>query len=326
MCSQWGESGSAKYYDRQTLYEHLEKETIHSLIDDLSSWKPTITLFGGEPMMYRGVFDLVRYIKSAGMRCNMITNGVMLEHFAYEIIDSAVDEIIWSLDGPEEIHDSIRGRRGTFQKAVKGIKKLTEIRNNHAQNKPVVNINSTIFETNYLLLRDTIKAVEELDIKTLTFHHLIFLSRSQYLEHNSDFNKYYGVSCTDWEGFILDDLPKIDPQRLLNNIRTIEKDSFRIPVHFYPNFTDEEILRYYSEFNFEPSSYKSRCLSAWMVAYIMPDGDVRPCYLFNLSLGNIKEKQFTEIWREGRYREFRRVTKTLGKYPACQRCTELYRF
>jgi len=326
MCSQWGESGSSKYYTREMLYEQQLLDTLKSLIDDISKWKPTITLFGGEPLMYKGVFELVKHIKSRGIRCNMITNGVMLEHFAQNIIDSGVNEIIWSLDGPEDTHDQIRGRKGTFRRAVKGMNKIILMRDEASRKYPVININSTLFETNYLRMEETIKAAEDVGAATLTFHHLIFLGNEHYEKHNEVFNGYYGVSCTDWSGFLWDNLPKIEAEKLISEIRRIESQSYKTAVHFYPNLTDDEIMRYYTDFDFVPSTYRSRCLSPWMTAYVMPNGDVRACYLFNYSLGNIKERPFTKIWNDAQYKRFRRITKVEGLYPACQRCTELYRF
>ena len=328
MCSQWGESGSAKYYTHEQLYSHQELDRLKSLIDDLSKWKPTITLFGGEPLMYKGLFDLVRHVKSHGMRINMITNGVMLEHFAPQIVDTGIDEIIWSLDGPEDLHDQIRGRKGTFQRAVRGIKTVNEFRETAGSNKPVVNINSTLFETNYTRLDETISVAEEVEAATLTFHHLIFLGKDQYESHDLVFKGHFGVSCTDWAGFVWEDIPNINAETLLSEIRRIEheKRDSNTSVHFYPNLTDEEILQYYKNFDFVPKSYRPRCLSPWMTAYIMPDGEVRACYLFNYSLGNINEKPFTKIWNDALYKRFRRITKREGFYPACQRCTELYRF
>lgn len=326
MCSQWGESGSSKYYTRGMLYEQQQLDTLKSLIDDISKWKPTITLFGGEPLMYKGIFDLVKHIKSRGIRCNMITNGVMLEHFAQNIIDSGVNEIIWSLDGPEDTHNQIRGRKGTFRHAVKGMNKIIRLRDEARGKYPVININSTLFETNYLRMDETIKAAEDVGAATLTFHHLIFLGNEHYEKHNEVFSGYYGVSCTDWSGFLWDNLPKIEAEKLISEIRRIESQSYKTAVHFYPNLTGEEIMRYYTDFDFVPSTYRSRCLSPWMTAYVMPNGDVRACYLFNYSLGNIKERPFTKIWNDAQYKRFRRITKVEGLYPACQRCTELYRF
>ena len=326
MCSQWGETGSSKHYTREMLYEQQSLDTLKRLIDDVRQWKPTITLFGGEPLMYKGMFQLVEHIKSSGLRCNMITNGVMLKHFAKNIVDSGMDEIIWSLDGPEDIHDQIRGRNGTFSRAVEGIEEVVTLRDRANLKKPVININSTMFESNYLRMDETIKVAENVGAATLTFHHLIFVGKEQYARHDKMFNDYYGTSYHDWSGFIWDSLPSMDPLKIISEVRRLEKQSFATSVHFYPNLTDDEIKLYYSNFDFTPKSYKPRCMSPWMVAYVMPSGEVRPCYLFNYPIGNINDAPLTQIWNSAQYRRFRQITKREGIYPVCSRCTELYRF
>jgi radical SAM protein with 4Fe4S-binding SPASM domain len=127
---------------------------------------------------------------------------------------------------------------------------------------------------------------------------------------------------TDWEGFVQDELPSIDPERLIKNLREVESQGASI----YPNFTDDEVRQYYTNFEFTPTSYPQRCMSPWMVAYIFPDGSVRPCLSQGVSLGNIGEKPFRQIWNGEAYRRYRGEVKERGMFDACIRCTELYRF
>ena len=96
-------------------------------------------------------------------------------------------------------------------------------------------------------------------------------------------------------------------------------------VSVYPNYSDDEIREYYSGFEFESTSYKNRCLSLWMTAYIMPDGAVRPYHTMNFSPGNITQNAFDEIWNNKIYRNYRRLVKKRKRFPVCSKgCTELY--
>ena len=70
----------------------------------------------------------------------------------------------------------------------------------------------------------------------------------------------------------------------------------------------------------------SKCLSPWIVAYVFPDGDVRPCLNSTYSFGNIKNTKFSEIWNSVKAVEYRRALKKIGMMPVCRRCTELYRY
>lgn len=327
MCGQWGTAGSSKDYSSNELKTQLFIAEIEKLLDEVASFKPNITLFGGEPVLYHDWPIVVRMVKERGMRCNMITNGVLLEPKAEEIIDSGVDEIIFSLDGPREIHDEIRGAAGTYDRAAAGFKKIMEIKAGRMLKKPIVNISTAIFETNYERLAEIISSAEEMGASSVTLHHLIFIAREVYSKHDEIFRNYFSCSSHDWAGFVREDLPDIEPEKLvgiLNKIKSMNKTNLDISV--YPNLTDEEIKKYYTTFDFLPDSYRRRCISPWMVAYIFPDGSVRPCQSLNYAIGNIKEDAFMELWNRDKALRFRQVLKKDKYFPVCSRCTEFYRF
>ncbi|MFH0827643.1 MAG: SPASM domain-containing protein, partial [Candidatus Omnitrophota bacterium] len=83
---------------------------------------------------------------------------------------------------------------------------------------------------------------------------------------------------------------------------------------------------YYLNSAYLPSAQNSRCLSPWLTAYVFPDGEVRPCLNFSYSFGNIKEEEFISTWNNARAARFRNTLKTNKIFPACVRCTELYRY
>jgi len=326
MCGQWGPSGTSRELSPKELKDELSLDEIDKIINDIKTFKPNVTLFGGEPLLYSNWEKVVSRIKEEGMRCNIITNGILLEKHADAIINLGVDEIIFSLDGPREVHDEVRGAKGTFDKAIKGLRVIRDIKKKSGLNKPVVNISSTIFEINYKRLDELIGIAEELTASSITFHHLIFLSKEMYRQHNKIFKGYYGMVCKDWKGFVRDSLPDIDVELLIRKKEEIDKKNSKVKIAFYPNFTNEEVRKYYTEFDFTSSGYGKKCISPWMVSYIFPDGTVRPCQSLNFSPGNVRNEPFRKIWNNEKYMRFRKITKKEERYPACTRCTELYRF
>jgi radical SAM protein with 4Fe4S-binding SPASM domain len=127
-----------------------------------------------------------------------------------------------------------------------------------------------------------------------------------------------------WKGFIFEhglDIPKLVEK--INAIKKIKTDCF---VNFYPNFSDEEILDYYKNPNYVPKSYKPRCISPWIVSYVFTDGEVRPCLNLSYSFGNIREKSIKEIWNSPEAQNYRKALKSKQIFPACRRCTELFRY
>ena len=84
----------------------------------------TIAFTGGEPLLYNGIFDLVRLIKTYGMSPHITTNGSLVERNFENIIDSGLDSISFSVDGFGETHDRLRGVKGSFESIERGILRL----------------------------------------------------------------------------------------------------------------------------------------------------------------------------------------------------------
>jgi len=307
--------------------DRLSPEELKGLVDDIASFRPNLTLFGGEPMLYRGWTDLVDHIKRHRMRCNIVTNGTLLERYAAEVVRLGLDEIVLSLDGPGEVHDRMRGVEGTFERLVNGVKAVQREKVARRTRTPLINVSCTMFEHNYEHLEEIAGLAEDLGIHSVTFHHLLFIGPDAYERHSALFQRRFGEACPDWAGFVHQDLPEMDLVRFLEAIEQVRRREWKVDLSFYPNFTAEEVRRYYTEFEFLSDSYPNRCMSLWMAAYIFPDGDVRPYHTMNFSPGNIKERTFTEIWNNDRYRDYRRFVRRRKYFPVCPKgCTEFYRY
>jgi radical SAM protein with 4Fe4S-binding SPASM domain len=323
MCGQWGESGVTKKESAQYLREELSFSLFTSIIDGVAGFKPNITLFGGEPLLYPDCLKLIRYIKEKKLHCLMITNGFLLENSADEIVASGLDELNVSLDGDRELHDEIRGMPGLFDTIMRGLKKIHELKGESGKRTPLLNLQCTITQYNYRDLEQLIGVAEEAHADSLTFHNLIFVSREA-LERQKEYDTLLGCSSRDWEGFVFD--PGIDTQLLSRQIRRILAGKYSFKVDFYPNFSFDELREYYRISGGIFREKGLRCLSPWMAAYIFPDGQVKPCLNSSYSFGNVKENGFLKIWNGKEAVSFRKFLKETKMFPACQRCTELYRY
>jgi MoaA/NifB/PqqE/SkfB family radical SAM enzyme len=326
MCGQWGERGSLKALSPAITRRYLELPLIERLIEEVRSFHPTITLFGGEPLLHPQWAEVVALIKGAGLRCNMISNGILLKRKAEEAVRLGLDEIIFSLDGPAEVHDRIRGGKGVFRRALEGFQHLERVKKKYGKKRPTVNVNTVIWEENQVMLQEVLKQAACFGAQTITFHHLIFADHKAFDETERITQASLAFNSPDWAGFILDELPRIDPEIIIAQKRLIEGEKNDVPAFFYPNFTDEEMRAYYGSFSFLPSSFKRRCLSPWMVAYVLPDGTIKPCLSLGYAMGDLHEASFKEIWNGARAVRFRRLLKQRRYFPVCPRCTEFSRF
>jgi radical SAM protein with 4Fe4S-binding SPASM domain len=323
MCGQWGEARVTKKEGAQVLKEELTLEQLKRFVDDVSSFRPNITLFGGEPLLFSGSAELIRYIKARGMHCLMITNGSMLEGMAESIVDSGLDELNVSLDAGKELHDQIRSLPGLFTRIMQGLEKINYYKAQKHKQKPLINLQCTITKFNYKDLEQMTQVAKQAKANSLTFHNLIFLSRAS-VDQQKEFDRLLNCSSSDWEGFVFE--PGVETKVLEEKKRQILSQKYDFSIDFYPNFSCKELAEYYNNPGYLPPLENCRCLSPWLVVYILPDGEVRPCLNSNYSLGNIKEERFVKLWNNAKALHFRNILKENKIFPACVRCTELYRY
>jgi cyclic pyranopterin phosphate synthase len=82
----------------------------------------TIRLTGGEPLLYHGLVDLVRGIRTMGIpHIKLTTNGFLLERLAIPLKEAGMGSVNVSLDAVDEAVFSRMSRRHSVERIVKGI-------------------------------------------------------------------------------------------------------------------------------------------------------------------------------------------------------------
>lgn len=323
MCGQWGDHGVTKKAETESLRKESRLDELKIFIDDVAKFKPNITLFGGEPLLFDGVAELIEYIKKKGMHVIIITNGFLVEELAPKLVAAGLDELNVSLDGTKEVHDQIRGLPGLFDKIIAGLKKVRDIKSRDAKRKPFVNLQCTMTQYNYRQLSGMLDVARESDADSLTFHNLIFLDESV-LGRQAHFDEMLGCLSGGWKGFVFE--PGIDVDILWEEMNNIKKNSKGLAIDFYPNFGYNELKNYYSNPSYAPAGNTGICLSPWIAGYVFPDGEVRPCLNSTYSYGRLGRRRFLDIWNSAEAIKFRRLLKKTAAFPVCARCTELYRY
>ncbi|MCE5278614.1 MAG: radical SAM protein [Planctomycetaceae bacterium] len=96
--------------------EELDTTAALTLLDDLTAlgmrW---VTFSGGEPLLRQDLGRLIGRAKGKGLYVRLSTNGILVPSRLDEL--RGLDMVSISLDGPEGVHDAVRGR-GTFAKAL----------------------------------------------------------------------------------------------------------------------------------------------------------------------------------------------------------------
>jgi MoaA/NifB/PqqE/SkfB family radical SAM enzyme len=85
-----------------------------------------LAVSGGEPLLYRGLAQLLAHARSVGMTTTMTTNGMLATYNRFGPIAPLVDVLAVSIDGRREEHDRIRGRVGAFDRTLENLEVLRD--------------------------------------------------------------------------------------------------------------------------------------------------------------------------------------------------------
>lgn len=324
MCGQWGSQGVNLKENSCNLTQELSFQQLSSFIKEVAVFKPNITLFGGEPLLYKGgCVKLIKFIKEHDLHCLMITNGSLVQENARDLVLAQLDELNISLDGPAVVHDKIRNQVGLFEKIAAGIESVNYFKQMYHLKKPLVNLQCTINAENYKFIDEMIPIAKQLKVNAITFHNLIFVN-PQMLNNQSEWDVKLNANSKAWEGFLFDH--GIELQVLEQKIKKIFSLAKGLNVDLYPNFSASALKDYYTQPEKVSGGFHSGCLSAWMATYLFCDGQIRPCLNSSYFFGNIKDAAFSEIWNSASAVKFRRLLKKNEIFPVCPKCTELYRY
>jgi len=114
------------------LKKELTNEEFKKVIDEgIKLGVRRFYITGGEPFIKEGIFDLIRYITKTKKRdLIVLTNATLFDDKKISALKKVMGPKLLlqvSLEGPNaEIHDKLRGK-GSFDKAVDGIKRLISI-------------------------------------------------------------------------------------------------------------------------------------------------------------------------------------------------------
>lgn len=319
MCDVGQKNISSQFYKNMSSSgEELSLGRLKELIDEVKSFKPIIAVTSTEPLLYKDIMNFANYTKSKGLEFHLTTNGYLLPKFAKEIVDSEIDVLSISLDGPPEIHNEIRGKKDSFEKAYEGIKLVEKFKKEKNQSNPKINLNYCISDYNYNTLVKFVESIKDLEINNIVFSHLNFVTKEMAKAHNKKYNKLCPATPSSISAL---DLSKIGIDVLWHQINEIKSKYNNIT--FVPELNKEELDIFYNH----PEKFlknHDKCLVPWKSAQILANGDLTiSTRCFNMKLGNINETSFKEAWNSREMKRFRKALRKEGAFPACSRCCGL---
>ena len=251
---------------------------------------PIIAFSGGEPLVRKDIFELTSYAHDKGIYVAVASNGTLAtKEKVQEMKKAGVSYTQISLDGASaETHDGFRGIKGVFEKTIQGIK-------NCVNEGFFVNVATTATSYNYKEIPKIVDLCEELGVNWFMLYNFVPTGRGEFIAKN-DLTPVHReeVLKSLWEKLksgsgkvnVLSTAPQFARIALESEIGG-EKEKI-VPTHFANPALSDKLVNL--------AEFIGGCGCGRFYCAIRPNGDIEPCVFFPLTIGNIKEDDFEDLW------------------------------
>jgi MoaA/NifB/PqqE/SkfB family radical SAM enzyme len=267
--------------------DELSLAEIDRMVRGLGDNLYSVLLTGGEPFQRKDIEQIIRlyYVNAKVKSIQIPTNGYLKDKIVpitKRIVQEFPDRtfvISISFDGIGEAHDSIRGMKGIFAKAIETYKELQEVEREHPNFNLSVNLTFSFFN------QDTIidiynYIIDELQGGKLT----VTLVRSQ-----SEDPRAMQFDLEKYKRFI--DLMRNDAR----NKRLKGYSGFSLSTLLS---AQDVITRERNYKTVKHNQFISPCYAAHLNAVIRSNGDIEDCEIKRRKMGNIRDYDYDlrKIW------------------------------
>ncbi len=273
------------------------RDLVSEVSDMISEWEDSYELrfsrsfnvTGGEPFLRPDLFDILEEIASRGFGLYVLTNGTLVSDRAARMLaEAGVEGVQVSIEGPEAVHDSVRGG-GSFSSSIRGI--------SHLLNEEVpVSLNVTLSEFNAARFPEVVELAKSLGIPKVGFSRLVPSGRG---------------------------LAMVNDSLKAERLRTIYSELLSLRVPGVEIVTGDPIAAQMgsdADLTDCGATPQGGCAAAVSGLTILPDGTVTPCRRLTVPIGNIRHDSLRELWATSPVLEsLRDRTSYTGRCGTCPR-------
>ncbi|MEM4143460.1 MAG: radical SAM protein [Candidatus Bathyarchaeia archaeon] len=265
---------------------------------------------GGEPFLRHDLVDIINLAvqNSKIMLLDTSTNGLDMHR-----VLSTVEELLCtvkipyfsigvSFDGPQKLHDYVRGIPGSWEKTLKTLVALKELEKSYANFEVHINYTISTYNAGNLakMYQELIRYVDiSRDNISLSLEHKGI--QFQNFEGTSTIAQFKNNALKDIQYILNTSINYAKCTKILQYIRTKFKREFV-----------KLMLRYLDN----PKEIIVPCEACRLSVYVNPYGDFFPCTIWGIKLGNIKETEIKKILYSKLTKQVRNSIMS-GKCPNC---------
>jgi radical SAM protein with 4Fe4S-binding SPASM domain len=249
-------------------------------------FSPSLNVTGGEPFLREDIFDILGEARSRGFEIYLLTNGTLLDkERAHALSSLGVRGVQVSMEGPEEVHESIRGK-GSFDRSISGVKNLLDAGLR-------VTLNVTLSNLNARYIGDLLLLALSLGVQRLGFSRLVPSGRGMGLRKEG---------LKHWQ---LKDIYESLLSAALNGLEVVTGDPIASQMRAKANGDTG-------------CTAHGGCAAGVAGLTLLPDGTMTPCRRLPIPIGNIRKDSLRQVWATS---EVLGLLRDKAKYKGrCGRC------
>jgi AdoMet-dependent heme synthase len=259
-------------------------------------FSPSFNVTGGEPFLRPDLVEILESMVSRGWEVYLLSNGTLITSDRAAILaELGISGVQVSLEGPEKVHELIRGP-GSFAAALNGVRHLL-------QAGVRVSLNTTLSRLNAPYFMDLVELAASLKVPRLGFSRLVPSGQGKDL---------------------------LDQMLSPRQVQELYETAFALRVPGLEIVSGDPVAAQMSapaEGGDSGAIPGGGCAAGVSGLTILPDGTVTPCRRLPLAIGNISREALREIWAAApvltalRDRSrYRGKCGTCGRWADCRGC------
>ena len=262
-CGSWCDGAASPQVPTEKLLEILA-----DVKQRLGIERTMLCITGGEPLLRKDFFELMKQASDMGYRWGMTTNGTLITpQVAQRLADCGMRTVSVSVDGLRDTHDTFRSRAGSYDETMRGIVNLLE-----ADAFDHVQVTTVVHQWNIAQLEDMFESFDDIPIDSWRLAAIEPMGRA--LEHPELM------------------LSADDHKRLLDFIRDMRMQGWPL-VYGCCHFLG-------LDYEYEVRDAYFLCTAGIYTASIMANGDIASCLDIERRpqtiQGNVYHDDFVDVW------------------------------